>query len=251
LCWSAPGGCYREAKCLSIAWTLHHFSSRACRAGRPVEKEPKVAVRTSEHVRRLSRHIEVHQVSANRAGDEARLTSVVWVNRAMRRGWSEGGLQDRPRRSLYRLPCFDSSDAASWPPMRPWSSSRHSPRISSSPLRIVDASQTLDLAIATVRLGTPVLRVQDDCPHCVHRPGSAETVGFRFWSAPEGQGAPAPLRVRRWRDIPVLRFATRRLSLQPLRSKGLYHAVETWSFRPPVDGRVNVCVDAAVVSWSS
>jgi hypothetical protein len=206
-----------------------------------------VAVRTSGHVRRLSRHIEVYQVSA----DGARLTSVVWVNRAMRRGWPEGGLQHRPRRSLHRLPCFDSSDAASWPPIRPWSSSRHSPRITSSRLRVVDASQTLDLAIATEGLGTPVLRVRDDCPHCVHRPGSAETVGFRFGSAPEGPRAPAPVRARRWRDIPALRFATRRLSLRPLRSKGLYHAIETWNSRPPVDGRVNVCVDAAVVSWSS
>ena len=146
-----------------------------------------MAVRTSEHVRRLSRHIEVHQVSANGASDEATLTSVVWVNRAMRRGWSEGWLQHRPRRSLYRLPCFDSSEA-SWPPMRPWSSSRHSPRITSSPLRVVDASQTFDLAIATVGLGTPVLRVQDDCPHCVHRPGSAETMGIPFRVGPGGTG---------------------------------------------------------------
>lgn len=148
-----------------------------------------MAGRTSGHVRRLSRHIEVHQVSANGASDEATLTSVVWVNRAMRHGWSEGGLQHRPRRSLYRLPGFDLSEAASWPPMRPWSSSRHSSRIRSSRLRVVGASQTLNLAIATVGLGTPVLRVRDDRPHCVRKPGSVETAGFRFGSAPEGQRA--------------------------------------------------------------
>lgn len=210
-----------------------------------------MAGRTNGHVCRLPRHTYVHEVSANRANDEAGLTSVVWAMRAVRRGTSEGGgLQHRQRRSLYRWPCLDSHEAAPWPPTRPWSSSRRSPGISSSPLRVVDASQTFDLAMATVVLGTPVLRVRDDRPHCVRKPGSAGTAGFRFGLAPDGQGAPAPMRARRWRDISALRFATRR-SLRPRRSKELYRVAETWDFRPPVDGRVNVCVDAAVVSWFS
>jgi hypothetical protein len=36
-----------------------------------------VAVRTSGHVRRLSRHIEVHEASANGASDEAWMLSVL------------------------------------------------------------------------------------------------------------------------------------------------------------------------------
>ena len=45
-----------------------------------------MAGRTNGHVCRLPRHTYVHEVSANRANDEAGLTSVVWAMRAVREG---------------------------------------------------------------------------------------------------------------------------------------------------------------------
>jgi hypothetical protein len=211
-----------------------------------------VAGRTSGHVRRLSRHIEVHQVSANGANDEVGLTSVVWVNRAMRRGSSEGGgLQHRQRRVVVSLAAFrlvrGGVVAAGETLVEFEAISEDFVVIPAGCRRFADA-QPWD---SDRRSGHPCTSGSGRLPALRSQSRLCRDGGVPFRVGAGGTGAPAPARATRWRDIPAVRFATRRLSLRPVRSKRLYRVVEVWNFRPPVDGRVNVCIEAAVVSWSS